>query len=103
MSLRLCLMLYGLFKLLGTPTGNTINIDKVKKLNKEGKIVRNIDNPPTKDTVAVPDAGFTLIRFVADNPGFWLIHSTTTWFEHMGMGVILQVRLLQMHKTGTFL
>ena len=53
--------------------------------------MRNLKDPPLKDTVAVPDAGFTLIRFVANNPGFWLIHSTTSWFEHMGMGVILQV------------
>ena len=77
------------------PTGNTITVGKVKALNDAGNITRNLENPPVKDTVAVPDAGFTLIRFVADNPGFWLIHGTTTWFEYMGMGVILEVILSQ--------
>ena len=77
--------------MLEFPEGNTITIDKVKALNDAGNITRNLETPPLKDTVAIPDAGFTLIRFVADNPGFWLIHSTTTWFEYMGMGTILEV------------
>lgn len=30
---------------------------------------RNFEDPPIKDTVTVPDGGYTVIRFIADNPG----------------------------------
>ena len=30
-----------------------------------------------KDTVIVPYGGYTVIRFVADNPGWWLRHIAT--------------------------
>lgn len=29
---------------------------------------------PIKDTVGVPTQGFIVLRFKADNPGFWLLH-----------------------------
>ena len=57
------------------------------------KVEKNLDNPPLKDTVIVPDAGFTVIRFVANNPGFWLFHCHLSWHDRIGMGMILQVRL----------
>ena len=60
-------------------------------LNKSGKIIRNLINPPMKDTVSVPDAGFTLIRFLANNPGYWLLHCHMSWHNHVGMAVVLQV------------
>jgi laccase len=34
----------------------------------------NLDDPPTRNTVAVPVNGWAVIRFVADNPGVWLMH-----------------------------
>lgn len=68
-------------------------METIKILNEAGNITRNLKNPPLKDTVSVPDAGFSLIRFAANNPGFWMIHSTTTWFHYMGMEVVLQVRI----------
>ena len=74
-------------------SGNFITKDKVKQLNVEGKVEKNLDNPPLKDTVVVPDAGFTVIRFVANNPGFWLFHCHLSWHDRIGMGLILQVRL----------
>lgn len=41
----------------------------MKELDAAGMIKRNFDNPPTKDTVTVPDGGYTIIRFFATNPG----------------------------------
>ena len=76
-------------------------MEKIKILNEAGNITRNLDNPPLKDTVSVPDAGFSLIRFVANNPGFWMIHSTTTWFHYMGMEIVLQVRSTYVILTST--
>ena len=64
----------------------------MKKLNEEGSIKRNLIDPPQKDTIAVPDAGFAILRFKADNPGFWLVHCHYAWHIQIGMAFILQVR-----------
>ncbi|CAH1800522.1 unnamed protein product [Owenia fusiformis] len=34
----------------------------------------NFDHPPLKDTVVVPSAGYVVVQFRADNPGFWFMH-----------------------------
>ena len=73
---------------------NIITKATVQDLNEAGKIERNLKDPPLKDTITVPDAGFTVVRFLADNPGYWLIHTMLTWFQHMGAGVILQVEMI---------
>jgi len=41
--------------------------------------------------VPVPDAGFTVVRFLADNPGYWLTHCHMSWHNHLGMGFIIKV------------
>lgn len=45
--------------------------EHAKKLDTEGRLARrNLDrNPVLKNTVAVPVAGVSIVRFVADNPG----------------------------------
>ena len=49
--------------------GSNVTIDDVIKLDQQGLIQRNFDHAPIKDTVTVPDGGYTIIRFHADNPG----------------------------------
>ena len=39
-----------------------------------GNITRKLDKAVKKDTVIVPDGGYTIIRFLADNPGWWFFH-----------------------------
>lgn len=51
--------------------GNFTTVDEVKKLDEEGKIKRNLYNPPLKDTVTVPDGGYTIVRFYTHNPGLY--------------------------------
>lgn len=34
----------------------------------------NLVDPPLRNTVSVPVSGWAVIRFVADNPGVWLMH-----------------------------
>ncbi|GFY83473.1 laccase 12 [Actinidia rufa] len=34
----------------------------------------NLVDPPMRNTASVPVGGWTVIRFVADNPGVWLMH-----------------------------
>ena len=42
--------------------GNEILRQTVVELDVAGKIYRNLKNPPVKDTVPVPDGGFTIVR-----------------------------------------
>ena len=44
-------------------------MDRVKQLDGEGKLHRNLVDPVFKDTVTIPDGGYTIIRFHANNPG----------------------------------
>ena len=48
--------------------GNNITRQMVIDRDVAGKIPRNLNSPPNKDTVVVPDAGNTLVRIRADNP-----------------------------------
>ena len=70
---------------------NFITKDYVEGLNANGSIKKNLIDPPLKDNVAVPDAGFTIVRFVADNVGYWLFHCHMSWHNHLGMGLIFKV------------
>ena len=56
-----------------------------------GAIPRNLYNPPLKDTVTVPDAGYTLVRLTADNPGYWLFHCHMSWHAEVGMSLVFKV------------
>ncbi|PSC72468.1 L-ascorbate oxidase-like [Micractinium conductrix] len=44
----------------------------------------NTLNPPRRDTATLPQAGWVVVRFVADNPGVWLFHCHLLWHEMMG-------------------
>ena len=46
-----------------------VTVDQIKALDKKGAIRRNLDRAPLKDTVTVPDGGYTILRFHANNPG----------------------------------
>ena len=70
---------------------NSITKEAIEELNINGKIKKNLNNPPLKDTVVVPDAGFTVLRFVADNVGYWLFHCHMSWHYDIGMGLIFKV------------
>ena len=38
-------------------------------MDARGELRRNYIKPPVRDTVNVPDGGYVIIRFVANNPG----------------------------------
>ena len=70
-----------------------MSLAEVKKLNEAGKIKKNYKDPIQKDTIAVPDAGFTVMRFQADNPGFWIFHCHIDFHHHAGMALVIQVNI----------
>lgn len=42
---------------------------QVINLDRSGQLMRNFYHPVRKDTVTIPDGGYTVVRFIADNPG----------------------------------
>jgi len=49
--------------------GYNITAAEVKELDRQGLIRRKLKRAPLKDTVTVPDGGYTIVRFYANNPG----------------------------------
>ncbi|XP_041379574.1 laccase-3-like [Gigantopelta aegis] len=70
--------------------GESTSLEEVKALDAAGGISRKLSGAVAKDTVTVPDGGYTVIRFVADNPGFWFLHCHIEFHLAIGMGAIVQ-------------
>ena len=47
-------------------------------------------NAVKKDTVIVPYDGYTVIRFIADNPGWWLLHCHIEVHQSERMTVVIK-------------
>jgi L-ascorbate oxidase len=60
-------------------------------LDEAGGISRRLKGAPLKDTITVPDGGYTIIRFKADNPGYWLFHCHIEFHAEIGMSLVLKV------------
>ena len=71
--------------------GNNITRQMVIDRDMAGQIPRNLISPPMKDTAVIPDAGYTLVRIQANNPGVWLMHCHMSWHNAIGMGVVFRV------------
>ncbi|RXG70035.1 Laccase-6, partial [Armadillidium vulgare] len=70
---------------------HSTTLKAVQNLEKSKKLMRNFKNPPIKDSVTVPDGGYTVIRFIANNPGYWLFHCHLTFHLETGMAVVFHV------------
>jgi len=71
------------------PTNNTMVT--FLGLDSQGKILRNFNAPPLRDGVIVNYGGYAIIRFIADNPGFWFFHCHMAYHLETGMGMVIQV------------
>ncbi|KAF2021768.1 multicopper oxidase [Aaosphaeria arxii CBS 175.79] len=47
----------------------------------------DLENPLRRDTASVEAYGWTLIRFVADNPGVWAFHCHIGWHAEAGLAM----------------
>ncbi|XP_065895032.1 uncharacterized protein [Dysidea avara] len=56
---------------------------------------------PRKDTIIVPYGGYTVIRFVVDNPGWWLLHCHV--IHHNAIGMTVLIKELQRTPSGSSL
>lgn len=63
-------------------TVKKINLKHALDLDRRGLLHRQYNLPPLKDTIAVPNNGYVVLRFRADNPGdfriFFFFASPTT-------------------------
>ncbi|KAF4520466.1 hypothetical protein B566_EDAN004717 [Ephemera danica] len=66
------------------------SVKEVQTRNEAGLIKKYFDGP-VKDTVVVPIKGFVIFRFVANNPGYWLLHCHVSAHVSMGMALVLKV------------
>ncbi|KAL8707775.1 MAG: hypothetical protein Q9220_007227 [cf. Caloplaca sp. 1 TL-2023] len=48
-----------------------------------------LDNPPRRDVVLLPQDGYVVIAFKADNPGVWLMHCHIAY--HASFGLAMQI------------
>uniref|UniRef100_A0A1I8QBH6 Uncharacterized protein n=1 Tax=Stomoxys calcitrans TaxID=35570 RepID=A0A1I8QBH6_STOCA len=71
--------------------GSNVTIEMIKQLDRYNLLKRNLISPPVKDTVTIPDGGYTIIRFEAYNPGFWLFHCHIEFHAEIGMALVLKV------------
>lgn len=60
-------------------------------LDRRGMLLRKFLKPSLRDTVPVPNNGYTIIRFRADNPGFWLFHCHFQYHIVIGMNLVFQI------------
>ncbi|XP_033122704.1 laccase-1-like isoform X2 [Anneissia japonica] len=81
------------FRVLGQQNLNdTLDRENIIELDKRGKLQRiNIEETVVKDTVNVPQYGYTIIRWKAQNPGFWFFHCHVDYHSESGMTMIIQV------------
>lgn len=93
------------------PDGIPMTVARAKAMMKQGRLplLRSSNNLVAKDTVSIPSKGYAVVRFKADNPGWWFIHCHfgkkenissiftiiidlfAEYHTEIGMGVILQV------------
>lgn len=46
---------------------------------------------PLKDSITIPNYGYAIVRFKADNPGYWFFHCHVEIHMHWGMRMIFKV------------
>ncbi|KAK0393700.1 hypothetical protein QR680_000360 [Steinernema hermaphroditum] len=57
----------------------------------DGNVSGMAKNPSLRDTIVIPPGGYTVIRFRASNPGWWLAHCHTMFHSIAGLGFAFRV------------
>uniref|UniRef100_H2YGT3 ferroxidase n=1 Tax=Ciona savignyi TaxID=51511 RepID=H2YGT3_CIOSA len=70
---------------------STLSLDEIQEIYANGSIAYNFENTVMKDSVIVPDGGYVVIRFVADNPGIWSFHCHLSFHQEAGMLMAFRV------------
>lgn len=80
------------FRVIGMDRlGKNVTEEEVRQLDEDGLLKRNFKDAPIKDTITVPDGGYTILRWQASNPGYWLFHCHIEFHVEMGMAIVFKV------------
>ncbi|KAF5271888.1 hypothetical protein FQA39_LY18812 [Lamprigera yunnana] len=71
--------------------GKNITLQEAVMLDRLNLLRRNFQKPPSKDTVMIPSNGYVVLRFKADNVGFWFFHCHFLLHIISGMSAVFQV------------
>ncbi|XP_014239494.1 laccase-2-like [Cimex lectularius] len=71
--------------------GTNKTIEELKNQNEQGLINKKLKFAPARDSISVPNRGYAIIRFIANNIGYWMFHCHLTNHMEMGMAMIFQV------------
>ena len=66
-------------------------MEYVKMLNENGEIERNLHHPPQKDSLQTRPGEYMLVRFFADNPGYWTMHCHISYDVIEGQALVINV------------
>jgi len=66
-------------------------LEYVKELNENGSINKNLENPPRKDSLQTLTGGWVLVRFEANNPGYWIMHCHISYDQIEGQDIVFKV------------
>lgn len=89
----------GAFNVIGIGRSPDRNVKKITlkhalDLDREGLLNRQYNLPPGKDTIAVPNNGYVVLRHRFSNPGFWLFHCHFLFHIVIGMNLVFHVGTL---------
>jgi len=80
------------FRVIGMDQlGSSTTVAQLRQMDAMGLLRRNPNFPVQKDTISVPDGGYTIIRFQATNPGYWFLHCHVEHHAEEGMILTLKV------------
>ncbi|KAJ4431325.1 hypothetical protein ANN_19922 [Periplaneta americana] len=80
------------FRTIATGVFNqTHTLEDLRAALQAGRIPIMSHKPAGKDTLAIPSKGYAVIRFRANNPGFWLFHCHFLYHLATGMSTVIQV------------
>ncbi|KAH8295076.1 hypothetical protein KR018_006877 [Drosophila ironensis] len=82
------------FRLVGQDVlGNINDLRNIRELDRRGRLARLKDDyaAVAKDTVQIPGQGYIIVRFVSNNPGFWLYHCHIEQHSVQGMIAVMKV------------
>ncbi|XP_066994431.1 uncharacterized protein [Anabrus simplex] len=68
-----------------------VSLEEIQEANEKGLIEKKFTGAPVKDTVSVPNRGYAIIRFWANNPGYWIFHCHISNHAELGMATVLKV------------
>ncbi|XP_069675349.1 uncharacterized protein [Periplaneta americana] len=80
------------FRTIATGVFNqTHTLEGLRAALQAGRLPIMSHKPAGKDTLAIPSKGYAVIRFRANNPGFWLFHCHFLYHLATGMSTVIQV------------